>query len=169
MWRSFGSYWGIFGVVALLASAVYRLSPQAFGLASVPLSASHWLALVVFVPFMAYSEGYRGFHLNFAPRVVARAAWLREQGPPLLLLLAPLFCMGFVHATRRRKCHRCHCAGGVWRAASGAAMARCSGCRRGAGIGLGLAVVVVSLRQAVHRQQSGRTARSSTALKALSH
>ena len=70
MWRSFGSYWGIFGVVALLASAVYRLSPQAFGLASVPLSASHWLALVVFVPFMAYSEGYRGFHLNFAPRVV---------------------------------------------------------------------------------------------------
>lgn len=103
MWRFFGSYWGFFGVAALLASAVYRLSPQAFGLASVPLTGLHWLALAVFVPFMAYSEGYRGFHLNFAPRVVARAAWLREQGPALLLLLAPLFCMGYLHATRRRK------------------------------------------------------------------
>lgn len=103
MWRSLGSYWGFFGVVALLASAVWRLSPQAGALADVPLSGLHWLLLAVFVPFMAYSEGYRGFHLNFAPRVVARAAWLRRHATPTLVLLAPLFCMGFVHAARKRR------------------------------------------------------------------
>ncbi len=103
MWRSFGSYWGFFGVVALLSSAVWRLWPQAGALAEVPLSLLHWLLLAVFVPFMAYSEGYRGFHLNFAPRVVARASWLRRHATPALVLLAPLFCMGFVHASRKRR------------------------------------------------------------------
>lgn len=103
MWHSFGSYWGFFGVVGLLASAVYRLWPQASALSDVALSPLHWCVLAVFVPFMAYSEGYRGFHLNFAPRVVARAAWLRRHASPQLLLLAPLFCMGFIHASRKRK------------------------------------------------------------------
>ena len=51
---------------------------------------------------MAYAEGYKGFHLNFAPRVVARADWLRHNRRPWLSLLAPLFCMGYFHATRRR-------------------------------------------------------------------
>ena len=63
----------------------------------------HWLALVVFVPWMAWSEGYKGFHRAFSPRVVARSRYLREADHPLLAMLAPVFCMGYIHATRKRK------------------------------------------------------------------
>jgi hypothetical protein len=49
-----------------------------------------------------YSEGYRGFQRAFSPRVVARAFHLAAHPRWHLVLLAPLYCMGFVHATRRR-------------------------------------------------------------------
>lgn len=101
--RVFGFYWGVLGVVLLIGSAVYRLLPQVLALASTSLQWQHWLLLALFVPYMAYAEGYKGFHLNFSPRVVARATWLRHNHRPVLACLAPLFCMGFVHATKRRK------------------------------------------------------------------
>jgi hypothetical protein len=107
--RSIGYYWGLLGVIALIGSAVLRLSPRVFELDSYSLSAVQWIVLIVFTPYMAYAEGYRGFHQNFAPRVVARALYLREtdrhESAPLktlMLLLAPAFCMGFFYATRRR-------------------------------------------------------------------
>lgn len=105
--RSIAQFWGLLGVIALLASAVWRLAPRIVELADFALGPLHWLLLVVFTPYMAYAEGYKGFHLNFAPRVVARALYLREmQGSgmqrTLLAVLAPAFCMGYFHATRRR-------------------------------------------------------------------
>jgi hypothetical protein len=106
--RSIAYFWGLLGVIGLITSAVLRLSPRIWELADFSLGPLHWLVLVVFTPYMAYAEGYKGFHLNFAPRVVARALYLREMssGTPLLrgllLVLAPLFCMSFFHATRRR-------------------------------------------------------------------
>lgn len=106
--RIIAYYWGLIGVVGLIASAVLRLSPRIGELADTALGPLHWLVLAVFTPYMAYAEGYKGFHLNFAPRVVARALYLRGmQGDSatqraLLTLLAPLFCMGFFHATRQR-------------------------------------------------------------------
>ena len=51
---------------------------------------------------MAYSEGYKGFQKSFSPRVVARARYLQNNPRPVHVLIAPLFCMGFFHATRRR-------------------------------------------------------------------
>ena len=111
--RSIAYYWGLLGVTGLIASAVLRLSPRIWELTAFQLGPLHWLVLLVFTPYMAYAEGYKGFHLNFAPRVVARALWLRELNPremhregaalrATLTLLAPAFCMGFFHATRRR-------------------------------------------------------------------
>ncbi|MGA0805658.1 MAG: hypothetical protein ACO3PV_03970 [Pseudohongiellaceae bacterium] len=101
--RSLAYYWGITGVILLLASAIVRLTPRMLELRDIPLSGLQWLLLVLFVVFMLYSEGWKGFHLNFAPRVVARAAGLRSAPRPLLVLLAPLVCMGYLHATRKRQ------------------------------------------------------------------
>ena len=100
--RVFGLVWGLGGVLALLGFAVWRLAPLAFELRELPLGLLHWGALVFSVGYMAYAEGYKGFHLGFAPRVVVRAAYLWRNPGPGLVLLAPLFCMGFVHATHRR-------------------------------------------------------------------
>lgn len=101
--RHLAYYWGIAGVVLLLASAIVRLTPRVLELVSYPLTTLQWLLLVGFVLFMLYSEGWKGFHLNFAPRVVARAAGLRRAPRPALALLAPLVCMGYLHATRKRR------------------------------------------------------------------
>lgn len=101
--KTMGFLWGIGGVIALLLSAIYRLAPRVLELGSYSLSAWQWLLLAVFVLYMLRAEGWKGFHLNFAPRVALRADFLRREGRPWMLLLAPLVCMGYLHATRRRR------------------------------------------------------------------
>ena len=95
--------WGIGGVLLLLIFAIFRLAPMALELENSSMSMVHWLTLAFSVIYMAYAEGYKGFHLGFAPRVVVRARYLANNPRPLHLLLAPLFCMGYIHATRRRQ------------------------------------------------------------------
>lgn len=87
----------------LLGFAIFRLAPMAISLQDYPLSLLHWAALVFVVLYMAYAEGYKGFHLAFAPRVVARASYLAENPNLLHLLFAPLFCMCYFHTTRKRQ------------------------------------------------------------------
>lgn len=101
--RLFGLAWGLGGVVALLVFAIYRLAPLAGELMYLQLNLLHWAALVFSVVYMSYAEGYKGFHLGFAPRVVVRAQYLWRNPRPGFVLLAPLLCMGFVHATRKRR------------------------------------------------------------------
>lgn len=103
MVRAIAFIWGVGGILALLSFAVYRLAPIAFDLANFPLAWWQWSLLVVFVIYMAYAEGYKGFHLAFSPRAVARAHYLSNNPQPLHLILAPLFCMGYIHATRKRQ------------------------------------------------------------------
>lgn len=98
-----GALWGIAGVVLLISSAIYRMTPVAAEAFTYPLQWYHWLVAVVFLAFMLYSEGYRGFQRGFSPRVVARAHYLRQHPRTLHVVLAPLFCMGFFYATRRRQ------------------------------------------------------------------
>jgi len=87
----------------MLVFAIYRLAPIALDLERSPMSQLHWAALIVSVAYMAYAEGYKGFHLGFAPRVVIRASYLRDNPRLSHILLAPLFCMGYIYATRKRK------------------------------------------------------------------
>ena len=87
----------------ILLFAVFRLSPMAMELSSYNLGQLHWFLLAVSILYMAYAEGYKGFHLAFAPRVVARASYLSANPRLLHILFAPVFCMGYIHATRRRK------------------------------------------------------------------
>ena len=95
--------WGVLGVGLLLLQAVVRLTPIALE----PLRAGHLTTLQAgvyagWVLTSLYTEGYRGFQKAFVPRTVARAFHLPRVGRPLLTVLAPAFCMGLVHATRRR-------------------------------------------------------------------
>lgn len=94
--------WGLSGVFALIGSAVLRLTPKALEAMTSPLSLLQWVLLIGFVGFMAYAEGYRGFQRQFSPRVVVRSRWLRDNPRPLLVILAPAFCMGLIHANRKR-------------------------------------------------------------------
>lgn len=94
--------WGITGIGLLLGSAIYRLSAIGWQTFDYSLEWHHWLALVVSIVFMGFSEGYRGFQQGWSPRVAARILYLSQNVSPMRLLLAPLFCMGFFSIVRKR-------------------------------------------------------------------
>lgn len=98
-----GAVWGLAGILALLFSAVLRLWPLAVEAFSHPLAWYHRVALLFIALGMAYFEGYKGFQMAFSPRTAARARHLLQNPVPLHILLAPFFCMGYFHATRRRR------------------------------------------------------------------
>ncbi len=101
--RRIAAVWGVVGVLVILGQAIHRLTLIAIDAfeGSVFLW-YHWVALVACILFMCYSEGYKGFQLKFSPRVVSRARYLSGHATLLQGILAPFFCMGFFHATRKR-------------------------------------------------------------------
>lgn len=101
--RSIGFIWGVGGILLLLLFAIVRLGAVALELSGYPLTVWQWLAMSAWFLYMIWAEGYKGFHLAFAPRVVVRASYLADNPRPLHILLAPLFCMGYIHATPRRQ------------------------------------------------------------------
>ncbi len=98
-----GALWGLIGVLGLLLSACYRLWPKAVNAFTYPFSWYHWSTLAAIVIGMAYAEGYKGFQKAFSPRTAARARYLRQNPRIGHVVLAPFFCMGYFHATKRRK------------------------------------------------------------------
>jgi len=96
--------WGVLWVLALLANALYRLTPLALE-PWLEGTMNPWqMALYVgWAIFNAYAEGYRGFHLRFSPRVVGRAFHLGRNPRPLDLVLALPFVMSLYHSQRRQK------------------------------------------------------------------
>jgi len=96
--------WGVGGVLGILANAVLRLWPLAVEpVRSGAMTPMLWAVAAAWILFMAYTEGYRGFHRAFSPRVIARARWLADHPRGYLIVLAPIFCMGLIHATKVRK------------------------------------------------------------------
>lgn len=95
--------WGVVGVFLFILNPVIRLGAVGFETFDYPLGPVHWVALAVWLVFMVYTEGWRGFHKQFAPRVVVRSIELANQPKLLPALLAPLTAMGMIHATRKRK------------------------------------------------------------------
>lgn len=98
----FAGVWGLIGVLAVLGQAVLKLTPLALELLDLELGAVELTVLAGWVGMSIYSEGYRGFHRAYSPRVVARAQHLAQHPRPLFVALAPLYCMGLIHATRKR-------------------------------------------------------------------
>ncbi len=95
--------WGVLGFLAFIANGLWRLTPIAWEpIAAGELRWHHWLLLAGWCGFMLYTKAYRGFHRAFAPRFAARAVALARHPTPLDVILAPAFCMGLIHATRKR-------------------------------------------------------------------
>jgi len=104
--RSIGylaSLWGVGGAMVLLGLAVSRMVQHCINATEYQLTTTHYVVLIGWTLFMAYGEGYRGFQRGYSPRVAARALHLRNHSTGLRLMLAPLFCLGFFHAPRRRR------------------------------------------------------------------
>lgn len=94
--------WGFIGVCFFLGSAIFKLSLISSQLDVNNLSVFNWLVMLAWILFMAYFEGYKGFQKGFSPRVAARLYFLLENVTYKRLLLAPLFCLGFFDAERKR-------------------------------------------------------------------
>ncbi len=98
-----GSLWGTLGILTLLGSAVYRLAPRALEAIQSGLTPIQWIILILWTIFMGRSEGYKGFQKKFSPRTAARVHHLSTHPNLLHTLLAPLFGMGYFHATKKTK------------------------------------------------------------------
>lgn len=94
--------WGIAGVVAVLVSAIVRLTPLAIEPLQTGMTSLQWGLYVGWSLFNAYAEGYKGFQRAFVPRSVARAFYVARHPRLLHVILAPLFCMGLFFASRKR-------------------------------------------------------------------
>jgi len=103
LWRFLIALWGVGGVVAILIEAIWRLTDTALSiLAREELTLWQMVMFAGWLVFIVYVEGYRAFQKRFSPRVVVRALHLAEEPRPLHVVLAPLYCMTLLHATRRR-------------------------------------------------------------------
>ncbi|MEM7248939.1 MAG: hypothetical protein AAF533_26665 [Acidobacteriota bacterium] len=97
------AWWGVLGFLALIVKALWMLTPIALAaFRSESMGALHWVLAAAWIVFMIYSEGYRGFHQAFSPRLAARALHLAHHPRPLHVALAPAYVMGLMHATRKR-------------------------------------------------------------------
>jgi len=94
--------WGIGGTIYVLIHAILGLYPRAVVAWGMEWSTLQWCFAVIWLIFMAYTEGYRGFQRRFSPRVIARAFYLARNPRLSHLLFAPFFCMGYFFGTRRR-------------------------------------------------------------------
>ena len=95
--------WGVLGVILILSQACWRLGLESIHAFETEWTVIHWVVFALIVFFMGYSEGYKAFQKQFSPRVVSRARTLLDQCSTAQLIFAPLFCMGFFHATKKRK------------------------------------------------------------------
>ncbi|CAN5418430.1 hypothetical protein BH09PAT4_BH09PAT4_02480 [soil metagenome] len=100
--RIVGLWWGLAGFSLLIGSAIFRLLPHALESIRSGLSLLQWAALFLWAVFMLVSEGYRGFQKQFAPRFAKRANDLAASGSLVDVILAPLYCVGYYGAERRR-------------------------------------------------------------------
>ena len=94
---------GVFQVIAILGIAIRRLVPIALQpFVNQDFLAHHWAMFALSVVTMAYVEGYRAFHLKFAPLVVNRSFGLADRKGFFNCLFAGPFSMGLIGATKKR-------------------------------------------------------------------
>lgn len=100
--RLFAVIWALIGLFALLGFACWRLSAYTIDAFHYPLTWIHWLVFIAWAIFMWHGEGYKGFQLQFSPRFAARCKYLYSHATVLQTILAPIFCMSYFHAPKKR-------------------------------------------------------------------
>lgn len=93
--------WACGGVTVMFLQAIMRLYPRAWE-ALHGLSAYHAVWYAVIVVGLLYTEGYKAFHVQFMPRLVARALHLAKSPTWGRVILAPFFVMALFATTRKR-------------------------------------------------------------------
>lgn len=96
-------FWAVLGVVLLIGQALWRLMPFAWEAVSGSLSTFQWSVCIGWVVVNAYSEGYKGFHKKFSPKVTRRAMNLAKGPSWLRVVFAAPYSMGLFAADRRTK------------------------------------------------------------------
>jgi hypothetical protein len=102
--------WSFMQVLLILGNALRRLIPivaeldprtsVAKGL--IPLTREQWGMLVVWVLYMMYAEGYKGFYQKLSPLIVKRALLLNDHASVVNVLFGGLFASGMIHANQKR-------------------------------------------------------------------
>lgn len=98
-----GVVWAVVGLTLIFTSVIVRLIPHFIEALRAGLSFGNWITLLVWCGFMLLSEGYKGFQKQLSPRFASRALYLYNNPHIPHLLLAPLFCIGFIYTTKKRK------------------------------------------------------------------
>jgi len=92
--------WGVANVIAILGNALKRLFPVAMQpFVNKDILPIHYAMYAIWSLYMAYAEGYKAFHLKFAPMVVNRAFHLHENKSLLNIVLAGPYSMGLFAAS----------------------------------------------------------------------
>jgi hypothetical protein len=93
--------WALTGIGLLFLFAVFRLGRRGVLTIQQGLSAGQWAVLVALVVIFVYTEGADALQRRWVPRVIARAAELRQGRILAYQLLAPAFAMSLIGAARR--------------------------------------------------------------------
>jgi hypothetical protein len=67
------------------------------------MAAWHWALAAGWIAALCFFQGYLGLQRGFSSRIVLRADYLAHNPRLVDGALAPLFCMGLVNASRRRR------------------------------------------------------------------
>jgi len=94
--------WGLTGITYVFAAAIIRLTPYAQESLGSDLSLFQWALLLLWCAYMIITEGYAGFQKRLAPRVASRLIHLLDKPKLVDMILAPLFCMGYFRAPKKR-------------------------------------------------------------------
>jgi hypothetical protein len=94
--------WALVGITILFGEAIVRLGMRAVRTIQAGLTTHEWAMLVAVTAMFLYFEGWRGIQGRYAPFVVERLTRLRTERGLGMRLLAPLYAMALVGATRRQ-------------------------------------------------------------------
>lgn len=99
--KFFAAAWGTLGVTLLVGKSCQSLFHRANEALHMDLATWQWIFLVLYAIFMLVVEGHRGFKKKFSPRTASRVLYLYHNPKPIDAILAPFFCMGYFHATKK--------------------------------------------------------------------